>query len=113
MDTLKNIIESINNLKVKDLKIYETKNITPFFDYVVIATAISSRQLKAVVEHLRKDSQEKNLIIKGIEGLDGGYWALVDLGDVLVNVFTSEEREKYDLDRLWKSLPQIDPNSLL
>lgn len=113
MDLIKNVVQSIDDAKVKDLKIYETKSITPFFDYVVVATATSARQLAAAVDHLKKDSLDKNFRIKNVEGLRGGYWVLVDLGDVIVNVFLSEEREKYDLDKLWKDLPQIDPKNIL
>lgn len=113
MELLKNVIKCIDDAKVKDIKVYETKRVTPFFDYVVIATALSSRQLTSVVERLRKDSNEKNMIIKGVEGVNGGYWALVDMGEVLVNVFLADEREKYDLDKLWKDLPQIDPKNYL
>ena len=45
-------------------------------------------------------SAEKGYYLKGIEGLRGGYWALVDIRDILVNVFLPEERAKYDLDKL-------------
>jgi len=113
MELLKNIVKCIDDAKVKDLKIYHTTNITPFFDYVVIATANSSRQLNAVVHHLRKDSKENNFIIRGVEGLQGGYWALIDMNEVLVNIFLEDEREKYNLDKLWRDLPQIDPKKYL
>ena len=113
MELLKNIVQCIDDAKVKHIKIYETKSITPFFDYVIVGTANSSRQLRTVVEHIKKDSDDKRYSIRGIEGVQGGYWVLVDIGDVLVNVFLQDEREKYDLDKLWKDLPQIDSNKLL
>lgn len=113
MTILKETVNCLVDAKVIDIKIYETKNITPFFDYAIVATANSSRQLSAVVARLRKDSQEKNIIIRGIEGLDGGYWALVDMKEVIVNIFIEEEREKYDLDKLWRTLPQISVAELV
>lgn len=112
MKILKEVIKSLNETKLEDLSIYETKNITPFFDYAVIVTANSSRQLHAAVDKLRKDSEENAITVRGVEGLEGGQWVLVDLGDVIVNLFIEEERTKYDLDKLWRTLPQINSNSL-
>lgn len=113
MELLKNIVRCIDEAKVKNIKIYETKSLTPFFDYVIVATAASSRQLRTTVERVKKDGAENNYDILGTEGLSGGYWVLIDVGSVLLNIFLQEEREKYDLDKLWKDLPQIDPASLL
>ena len=113
MEILKEVIKSLNETKLEDLKIYETKNITPFFDYAVIVTAHTSRQLIAGVTKLRKDAEENLITVRGIEGLEGGLWVLVDFGDVIVNLFVEEERTKYDLDKLWRTLPQININSIL
>ncbi|MDD3999484.1 MAG: ribosome silencing factor [Bacilli bacterium] len=113
MQILENVLKCLNEAKVKDIKIYDTTAITPFYDQIINTTVSNSRQLSAVVRRLRDLSAEKNYPLKGIEGLSGGYWALIDLRDVLVNVFLSEEREKYNLDKLWKDLPQINPESYL
>jgi ribosome-associated protein len=113
MDRLKKIIRSLNETKLEDLNIYETKSITPYFDYAVIASASNSRQLLAAVSKLRKDAEEAGINVKGVEGLEGGLWVLLDFVDVIVNIFIEEERTKYDLDKLWRTLPQIDYKSLL
>lgn len=113
MELLKQVVKWIDDAKIKAVKVYETKSITPFFDFVIIGTANSSRQLQTAVERIKKESAEMQINIRGIEGARGGYWALVDIGDVLVNVFLQDEREKYDLDKLWKDLPQININNLL
>ncbi|MFA5766099.1 MAG: ribosome silencing factor [Bacilli bacterium] len=113
MELLKHVILAIDDARVKDIKIYETKHITPLFDYAVIATANSSRQLQAAVDHLEEKSIAAGFQIRGVEGVRGGYWALIDLNDVLVNIFTAEERQRYDLDKLWKDLPQLKVEDLL
>ncbi|MFY9422613.1 MAG: ribosome silencing factor [Bacilli bacterium] len=113
MQILKDVIKCLSDSKMEDIKIYRTETITPFYDLVVNSTANNSRQLSAAVQRLRKMSAEKGYYLKGIEGLRGGYWALVDMRDILVNVFLPEERAKYDLDKLWKDLPQIDPETCL
>lgn len=113
MEMLKEIANTLANVKLQDIKIYETRSITPLFDYVINATATSSRQLNAVIDHLKKESHEKNYKIKGIEGSRGEIWLLVDLYDVLINVFLNEERDRYALDKLWADLPQFEFEKLL
>ncbi len=108
MDKLKKIIEIIDKLNIRDLKIYQTNTVTPFFDYIIIATVSSQRQLNATAFHLKQDGSEKGLEVKGVEGSNSSDWVLVDMGDILVNVFTSESRDFYGLDNLWKNLPEIN-----
>lgn len=113
MKVLQQIAKSINKAKLLDIKIYETKNMTPLFDYVINATASTSRQLNAVIDFLKKDSAENQFEIRSIEGARGEIWILVDLYNVLVNVFIGEERERYQLDKLWADLPQFDFEELV
>lgn len=108
MEKLKKIIEIIDKVNIRDLKVYETKNATPFFDYIVIATVSSQRQLNAVASHIKKESSENGFDVRGVEGTTGAEWVLVDVGDILINIFTKEAREHYDLDRIWKNLPEIE-----
>ncbi|MGI6709916.1 MAG: ribosome silencing factor [Bacilli bacterium] len=107
MEKLKKIIDTINKTNIKNIKVYETSSITPFYDYAIIATATSSRQLKATVEHIKKESAKENYTIRSVEGVSGGTWVLIDLNDILINVFLSDEREKYALDKMWSDLPQV------
>lgn len=112
MKLLKLIIKSLDDTKLTDLKIYDTKEITPFFEFAIVATANNPRLLKAAVDHLKKDAIDGGFSVKGIEGADSEAWILVDLGQVIVNVFVEEERNRYDLDKLWRTLPQIGVDTL-
>ncbi|MGD9604611.1 MAG: ribosome silencing factor [Bacilli bacterium] len=104
MEPITIIKQIIEQLKLKNVCIYETKQITPFFDFALLATASSQRQLKASIDHLQKESEQKGLNYRNIEGKNGGLWVLVDFGSVVVHVFTKEERERFDIDKLWKDL---------
>lgn len=105
---LNSIINTLGKINAKELKIYETKNSTPFFDYVVIATVASNRQLSAFASNIKEEASKENFNIKGIEGKYSSEWVLVDLENILVNVFTLEARNNFDLDKIWKNLPQVD-----
>lgn len=107
IDIILNILDKIN---AKDVMIYDTKDSTPFFEKMVVATAVSSRQLNAFSNHLKEEAEKNGFDIKGVEGAGSNEWVLADLGDIIVNIFTKEARENYDLDRLWKRLPKGNKN---
>lgn len=107
LEKLKSIYEVVNKINAKDICVYETSSATPFFDYAIVATVASQRQLNALAGNINEDSAKYGYDIRGVEGANSGEWVLVDAHDVLVNVFTKEAREHYDLDRVWKNLPKV------
>ena len=98
---LDNVLECINRNLVHDVVIYDLKDRNPLYDYVIISTANSSRQMEACVSYLRQDFD-----LKGAEIGEG--WTLIDLGDIIVHVFSNDDREKFGLDKLYSSLPIIE-----
>ena len=94
-------IEALNDLKAQDIIVLDIRDISGFADWLVIATASSSRNAKAIANKLIEciKAQQKNLV--GIEGEDDSEWILVDCGDVVVNIMQKETREFYDLESLW------------
>lgn len=99
-DKVKAILRAIDHNLVKDVKVYDLRNTTPLYDYVVIATALSPRQMEAAANYIKTGFD-----LRGIEM--GEQWTLADAKDVIVHLFTEEEREKYSLDKLYKDLPQL------
>ena len=93
--------EALNDLKAQDIIVLDIRDISGFADWLVIATASSSRNAKAIANKLIEciKAHQKNLV--GIEGEDDSEWILVDCGDVIVNIMQKETREFYDLESLW------------
>lgn len=85
-----------------DIVILDTRELTPIFDYFVLATGTSRRQLHAISESI-DDTLEKDLgdHRMGIEGYDEANWILLDYGNVVIHIFTDESRQYYDLEQLW------------
>lgn len=108
MELLKYAIEDLKDVRAKNIRVFETKNNNPFYSYIVLATVFSGRQMDAYAGKIYKTALEKGFEVRGIEGRSGSTWVLVDLNDVVVNVFTEEERQKYDLDKLYAMLPEIE-----
>lgn len=75
----------------------------------VIASAANDRQVKAICDEVERQVDEaggpKPIRIEGLNDLQ---WVLMDYGDVVVHVFQQEQREFYDLDRLWADVPRVD-----
>lgn len=82
-------------------------------DYFVIADATSNRQVQAIVTEVKDKIQEAGGDIKLIEGFQTADWVLIDLGDVIVHVFSTEQRDFYNLERLWHDAPYVDLTKLL
>ncbi len=71
------------------------------FDRVVIASADSVRQTKALVNHLRERAKALGASVVGVEGEDSGEWVLIDLGDIVVHIMQPAVRSHYKLEELW------------
>lgn len=97
---IKNIIDVIEDKKGLDIKIYDLKGKSPFFDYSILCTGTSTRNVDAIVTELKKTMP----LVKGIEGSEESNWVLIDGGDVIVSVFTREAREYYKIDEFYESV---------
>jgi ribosome-associated protein len=92
----------------RDITILDLRELTPVFDYFVVATGASRRQLHAISEEiddvLERDFGDKRL---GIEGYAESRWILLDFGDVVVHLFDDETRGYYDLEHLWAGAKRV------
>jgi ribosome-associated protein len=77
-------------------------------DVFVIASANNERQVGAIVDEIEDKLREAGVTAIRREGAREGRWVLLDFGDIVVHVQHAEEREFYQLERLWKDCPEID-----
>lgn len=94
---IEKIVEAIENKKGEDIKVYDMRGKTPYYDYSIVCTGTSTRNVDAITTEVR-DSMD---IVKSVEGLDSCEWVLIDGGDVIVSVFTKDARDYYKLDELY------------
>ncbi len=100
--------KACDDFRGKDLVILDLTGITAIFDYFVIATAATNRQMHALAEEVDRVISEQGSRRLGVEGYNSGSWILEDFGDIVLHVFSPEARELYDLERLWGDAPRID-----
>jgi len=77
-------------------------NIAPFTDYFVICNGTSDRMLDSLAQAVQESAKEKFKIYSQVEGHANDGWLLVDLGDVVVHLFSPDQREYYGLEELWE-----------
>ena len=95
------IIEWLEDKKAKDVVVLDLEGENAFTDAVVIATAKSERQGKALAEEISMRAKKENYEHMRVEGKDNAQWILIDLNDVVVNIFQDEVRDTFNLEGLW------------
>lgn len=97
----------------RDIVLLDMREQTPIFDYFVIASGTSRRQLHAISEEI-DHALEEGLGDKrmGIEGYDASRWILLDYGSVVVHLFDDETRDYYGLENLWGGAERLDWQAL-
>ena len=91
----------------EDIVILDVRDLIVITDYFVIATGTSERQVKTIVEEVERALRARGEKPVRREGEVDGRWVLLDYVDVVVHVFGEEERDYYDLERLWRDAPRV------
>ena len=97
----KTAVAALEDIKARDIEILDVTSLTPMFDCMIIASADSARQVKALANHVQDAVKAKGGTIYGSEGEQTGEWVLVDLGDVVVHIMQPAIRQYYNLEELW------------
>lgn len=100
---LKIIIEACEEKKGIDIKVLDVSKQTPIADYFVVVSGNSSSQTMSIADEIEKKMAEINATEYIKEGYRSGRWILLDYNDIIVHVFHKEEREFYNLERLWST----------
>jgi len=92
--------------KALDVVLLDVRGMTSYADWFVLGSGESERQVGATAEYLREKLREEGFRTIGSEGFETGHWVLLDYGEVVVHLFSTEVRAFYDLDGLWADAPK-------
>lgn len=95
------VVDALEDIKARDIRVYDVAHLSSLFDRVVIASAESNRQLRALANGVREKTRAAGGRIYGVEGEESGEWVLVDLGDIVVHIMQPAVRAHYNLEELW------------
>lgn len=97
----KAVVAALEDIKAHDIAVFDVAHVTSLFDRVVIASADSARQTKALAQHVERTLRELGSRVVGKEGEETGDWILVDFGDIVVHIMQPAVRAHYNLEELW------------
>ena len=101
------IVEVASEKLAADIVMLDLRGLAPFTDYFVIMSADTSRQIQALEEDLTAALKEATLSIHRREGTAASGWVLMDCSDVIVHIFSPDERDFFGLERLWARAAQV------
>jgi ribosome-associated protein len=94
--------------KARDILVLDMRGITPLYDYFVLATGSSRRQLHTLAEEVDAAMRAEGDVRLGIEGYEASKWVVQDYGDVVVHLFDPDTRGYYALEELWADAPRLE-----
>ncbi len=101
------IVDVAADRLAEDILLLDLRGLAPFADYFVIMSAESSRQIEALEQDLSQTLKGAGVARHRREGTAASGWVLLDFSNVIIHIFSPEEREYYDLERLWQRAPQV------
>jgi|TARA_B110000879_G_scaffold43778_1_gene61767 ribosome-associated protein len=102
LNTIKDtVISAIEDIKGFDITVLDVTKLTSMTSYMIVCSANSSRQTKAIANNIYVDVKTKGFEPRGMEGQKEGEWVLVDLDDIIIHIMTPATRTYYNLEQLW------------
>ena len=100
------VVNALEDIKGRDIQVLNTSKLSSMFDRIVIASADSTRQVKALARHVQDKVLEAGGEVLSMEGEESGEWVLLDLDSIVVHVMQPGIRTYYNLEELWQGKPK-------
>jgi ribosome-associated protein len=95
--------------KAEDIVALDMRELVSYTDFLTICTARNDRQAKAIVDEVRIGvKQETGVLPGGVDGAGADGWVVLDYLDCVLHVFTTEARERFQLEDLWREAPRLE-----
>lgn len=107
-EILEVVVRAADDKLAENIVVMDVRGLTSLGDYFVVTNGRNERQMGAIAEGIVQSVHKNNIPLKNQEGKDSGNWTLIDLKDVIVHVFASDERTYYNLEKLWSDAPLVD-----
>lgn len=105
-------VAALEDRKAEDVKIIDIREISPVADFFIIADGTNQNQIQAMRDAADEALYKAGLKVKQIEGNSNSTWILMDYGDIIIHIFSKEDRLFYDLERIWRDGKIVDVEEL-
>lgn len=99
------VVAALEDIKARDIEVINTSKLSSMFERIIIASADSTRQTKALARNVHDKVKAAGGEVLSVEGADSGEWVLVDLGSIVVHIMQPAVRSYYNLEELWQIKP--------
>lgn len=106
------IYNALEDKKGENIKILDISHVSVIADYFVIASGNNINQVQALADNVKEELFKLKLEPKNVEGYRNASWILLDYTDVIVHIFSKDDRIFYDLERIWRDGREMDINEL-
>jgi ribosome-associated protein len=96
-----------------DIRVLEIGEISPMADYFVIASGNNPNQLKAMADSVDEALYKAGFKLNHSEGMQTKSWLLLDFGEIVVHLFSKEDRDFYNLERIWGDAKEVPAEELI
>lgn len=105
-------VKALEDKKGEDIRIIDISNVSVLADYFIIANGTNTNQVQALVDNVQDELYKAGVEAKQVEGYNTASWILMDFSDIIVHVFSQEDRLFYDLERIWRDGQFISPEEI-
>ena len=112
LNIVKQAVEALEDKKAEDITVIDISEVSSIAEYFIIANGANVNQLTAMQDAVDEAFYKAGFRAKQIEGNRNSTWILIDYNDVIVHLFSKEDRLFYDLERIWKDGKVVDLSNL-
>ncbi len=105
-------VDALEDKKAQDLTILDISGVSVIADYFIIASGSNRNQVQAMADNAEEELGRAGYEPKQIEGYQSANWILMDYKDIILHIFSEEDRSFYDLERIWRDGKQISKEDL-
>ena len=103
-DLIEIAAKAADDLKARNIKLIQIDMVSSIADWIMIGEGLSDVQVRSIIKSVEDRVSEKaNMLPLRKEGINEGKWALLDYGDIIINVFQPKERSFYELESFWSN----------
>ncbi len=108
LEILKLMLSAIEDKKGEHISVLDIREVSSLADYFVIASGNNLNQIQAISDDIQEKLAAVDVRVKRVEGANDSTWILLDYADIVIHLFTKEDRMFYDLDRIWADAKKVN-----